>query len=95
MLSGRGGQWFEQEQGDTETRVTIDQVRVAAGVNLKAASLTPTASRERYQQELDKIDYHQCRNRQACKSHTKTRINRLLQLGIDVDQLPTCQPDDW
>ena len=82
-------------KGDTEARLTIEQVRGAACVHLEAASLTPTARRERYQQELDKIDYHQRRNRQACRSHTKTRMDRLLQLGIDVDQLPTCQPDDW
>ena len=31
----------------------------------------------------------------TAKSHTKTRIERLLQLGIDIDQLPTCRPDDW
>ena len=95
LFCARVRQEYEQEQGDTEARLTIEQVRGAACVHLEAASLTPTARRERYQQELDKIDYHQRRNRQACKSHTKTRINRLLQLGIDVDQLPTCQPDDW
>lgn len=95
LFCARVRQEYEQEQGDTESRLTIEQVRGAACVHLEAASLTPTARRERYQQELDKIDYHQRRNRQACKSHTKTRINRLLQLGIDVDQLPTCQPDDW
>ncbi|MCH7686664.1 MAG: transposase [Planctomycetes bacterium] len=95
LFCARVRQEYEQEQGDTEARLTIEQVRGAACVHLEAASLKPTARRERYQQELDKIDYHQRRNRQACKSHTKTRINRLLQLGIDVDQLPTCQPDDW
>ena len=95
LFCARVRQEYEQEQGDTEARLTIEQVRGAACVHLEAASLTPTARRERYQQELDKIDYHQRRNRQACKSHTKTRMDRLLQLGIDVNPLPTCQPDDW
>ena len=95
LFCARVRQEYEHDPGDTEARLTIEQVRGAACVHLEAASLTPTARRERYQQELDKIDYHQCRNRQACKSHTKTRMDRLLQLGIDVDQLPTCQPDDW
>ncbi len=92
------GRWpVERCFRETKDELGMDhfQVRGWRCVHLEAASLKPTARRERYQQELDKIDYHQCRNRQACKSHTKTRIDRLLQLGIDVDQLPTCQPDDW
>ena len=95
LFCARVRQQYEQEEGDTEKRLTIEQVRGAACAYLEAANLTPPARRDRYQQELDKIDYHQCRNRQACKSHTKTRMERLLQLGIDADQLPTCQPDDW
>ncbi len=86
---------YELEKGDSEERLTIEQVRGAACAYLEATDMMATARRERYQKELDKIDYHQCRNRQACKSHTKTRIERLQQLGINVDQLPTCQPDDW
>ncbi len=95
LFCARVRQEYEQEAGDLEARLTIEQVRGATCVYLEAANLSPTARRERYQQELDKIDYHQRRTRQACKSHTKTRIERLLQLGIDVEQLPTCQPDDW
>ncbi len=95
LFCARVRQEYEQEQGISAKRLTIEQVRGATCVYLEATDLTPTARRERYQQELDKIDYHQNRNRQACKSHTRTRIGRLRQLGIDVEGLPSCQPDDW
>ncbi len=95
LFCARMRQQYEQDNGDTEERLTIEQIRGAANAYLDAVDLTPTARREHYQHELDKINYHQRRNRQACKSHTKTRIKRLQQLGIDIDQLPTCQPDDW
>jgi len=95
LFCARVRQQYEQDNGDPQERLTIEQIRGAASAYLDAADLTPSARRERYQHELDKINYHQRRNRQAAKSHTKTRIERLLQLGIDADQLPTCQPDDW
>ncbi len=95
LFCARMRQQYEREEGNTKERLTIEQVRGAACAYLEAAKMTPIDRREHYQQELDKINYHQYRNRQACKSHTKTRIERLQQLGINVDQLPTCQPDDW
>jgi len=95
LFCARVRQQYEQEQDEMSQRLTIEQVRGATCVYLEAADMTPAARREHYQKQLDKIDYHQRRNHQACKSHTKTRIHQLQQLGIDVKQLPTCQPDDW
>ncbi len=45
LFCARVRQEYEQEQGDTEARLTIEQVRGAACVHLEAASLTPTARR--------------------------------------------------
>jgi hypothetical protein len=59
---------------------------------LQVADL-PTALREaRWKKELTKMHYHQRRNKQAQKSHTKTRLQRFDALGIQVDQLERCTP---
>lgn len=71
-------------------RLTIEQVRNAASVSLSAANLKPAARHKRHEAAQKKQQYHQKRNRQAGKSHTKTRIARLTQLGIDVDKIKSC-----
>ena len=45
-----------------------------------------------FQEELEKQQYYQRRNKQARKSHTNTRIKRLADIGIDVDQIKSCIP---
>ena len=95
LFCARVRRQYAEENGNTEERLTIEQVRGATNAWIAAAAMTPGARREHYQAELDNIDYHQRRNRQARESHTKTRVAQLLQLGINVDQLPVCQPDDW
>jgi SRSO17 transposase len=71
--------------------LTTEQVRRAMNVWLETslAQLTKTA---RFQQELDKQRYHQHRNTQAQRSHTKTRNARLRSLGIDADRVKSCIP---
>jgi len=70
--------------------LTIEQVRSAVNTWLSSADLKPARRQERYEQELEKQHYYQRRNEQARKSHTKTRITRLHELGIDVDNIKSC-----
>jgi SRSO17 transposase len=79
----------EAEEKQTD-RLTVEQVRSAMNVWLSTSDLLTSVRHERYREELDKQKYYQRRNRQARKSHTKTRVARLLALGIDVDRIKTC-----
>jgi SRSO17 transposase len=71
-------------------RLSVEQVRGALNTWLSAIDLTRIARRERYEEELRQQGYHQRRNKQSRVSHTKTRIARLAELGIDVDQIKSC-----
>ena len=71
-------------------RLTIEQVRSAMNTWLSAADLKPAARRERYAKDEKRRRYHQPRNRQAGKSHTKTKTARLIAMGIDVDHIKSC-----
>lgn len=73
-------------------RLTIEQVRSAMNTWLSAADLPPAKRQERYTNELEKQRYYQGRNELSRRSHTKTRIERLSALGIDVDQIKSCIP---
>ena len=68
--------------------LTTEQVRSAINVWLTAFDDALT----RLERELKKQKYHQRRNWQARKSHTKTRIKRLVALGIDPDGIKSCVP---
>ena len=70
--------------------LTIEQVRSAINTWLSAADLKPVPRQERYKQELNNQHYYQRRNQQARKSHPKTTITRLHQLGIDVNKIKSC-----
>ena len=71
-------------------RLTIEQVRSAMNTWLSAADLKPAARRKRHEKDQQKQPYYQRRNRQAGKSHTKTKIARLTSMGIDVNQIKSC-----
>lgn len=75
------------EQGD---RLSVEQVRNAMNVWLDSADLPPKCKRERFKKEQAKQQYYQRRNKQARKSHTKTRRRRLRALGIDADSIKSC-----
>jgi hypothetical protein len=92
LFCARVRQEYDQSSGDNLDRITIEQVRSAMDVWLDAADLTSTSRRERYAAELNKQQYYQRRNRQARISHTKTRRNKLTEMGIDVDRIKSCIP---
>jgi SRSO17 transposase len=71
-------------------RLTIEQVRSAMTGWLSASDLKPAARRKRHENDEKRQRYHQRRNRQAGKSHTKTKITRLTAIGIDVDHIKSC-----
>jgi SRSO17 transposase len=77
--------------GDGLEELTTEQVRRAMNTWLAAreAGLTQT---QRLERELAKQKYYQERNRQARKSHTKTRRKRLRAMGIDPDGIKSCIP---
>lgn len=75
---------------DPLEHLTVEQVRRAMNVWLDAADLKPASRRPRFEKELETQHYHQRRNRQSRKSHTKTRLGKLKTLGIDPDRIRTC-----
>lgn len=93
LFCARVRQEYDGSSEQQLDRITIEQVRSAMDVWLDAADLPPAARRRRYQRELNKQRTYQRRNKQARKSHTKTRIKRLQTLGIDIDQIKSCLPD--
>jgi len=90
LFCARMRQEYDDPAGEQPDRLTVQQVRGAMNTWLSSVDLKPAARHERYEQELEKQRYYQRRNQQARKSHTKTRIIRLRELGIDVDQIKSC-----
>jgi len=86
-------QEYDNSPGDRVDRITVEQVCSAMNVWLASADLPSASRRQRLEDELKKQRYHQHRNRQARVSHTKTRIQRLTALGIDITQIKSCLPD--
>ena len=94
LFCARVRQEYDNTPGDQVDRITVEQVRSAMNVWLDAADLPPSSRRRRFEDELKKQQYYQLRNRQARVSHTKTRIVRLNNLGIDVTQIKSCLYDN-
>lgn len=90
LFCARVRQEFHQSPGDQVDRISVEQVRSAMNVWLAVADLPPSVRRKRFDEELQKQQYHQRRNWQAGKSHTKTRIQRLAAMGIDVTRIKSC-----
>ena len=72
----------------------MEQVRTAACAWVQGLNLPPSARRGVYQETVERIAYYQRRNQQARQSHTKTTRRRLKELGIKVDRIRSCVPDD-
>jgi len=90
LFCARVRQKYDDTDREQSDRLTVEQVHSAMSTWLSTADLKPAPRRTRYDAELKKQRYHQRRNRQACKSHTKTRISRLHAIGIDVDRIKSC-----
>jgi len=83
---------YDTNSDDQFDRITVEQVRSAVNVYLDTADLPPPVRRTRIEDELGKQQWHQRRNKQARKSHTKTRLGRLAAQGIDIDKIKSCLP---
>ena len=83
-------QEYDVADSDEADRLTIEQVRSATNAWLSAADLKPAARGKRHAKDREKQRYHQRRNWQAGKSHTKTRIAQLTAMGIDVNHIKSC-----
>ena len=75
-------------------KLTLEQIRRATSLWLQVADLAGSSRQTRYERERQKIAYYQRRNAQARRSHTKTRLKQLAALGINVEELETCVPQD-
>lgn len=93
LFCARMRQQYDAPSEEKIDRITVEQVRSAANVWLDAADLPPAARRQRFEEEIQKQQYYQRRNKQARKSHTKTRLARYKALGINVAQIKSCLPD--
>lgn len=93
LFCARVRQEYDNSSDDQPDRITVEQVRSAMNVWLEGTDLPPVSRRERFEAELEKQQYHQRRNTQARISHTKRRIRRLTNIGINVDKIKSCIPD--
>jgi SRSO17 transposase len=90
LFCARVRQQYDHPESEHVDRLTVEQVRSALNTWLAAADLKPAKRKERYEEELKNQRYHQRRNRQSCKSHTRTRIAQLSALGIDINKIKSC-----
>ena len=73
--------------------LTISQVRQAASAMVESWWLPPKTAERLIANTAFKIQYHQKRNRQARESHTKTRVAKLQEMGIDLTKTRRCRWD--
>lgn len=93
LFCARVRQEYDSSSSAHVDRLSVEQVRSAMNVWLDAADLPPPVRRQRFEGELGIQTYYQQRNKQARKSHTKTRLEKLKAIGIDVDTIKSCIPD--
>lgn len=73
--------------------LTISQVRQATSAMVQSWWLLPSTADKLINSTAYKLEYHQKRNRQARHSHTKTRLNKLQELAIDLMKIRVCHWD--
>jgi SRSO17 transposase len=92
LFCARMRQKFDKQESDQLDRLTVEQVRGATNAWLVGVKMKPAERQEHYENQLDKQRYYQQRNRNARRSHTKTRIRQFQSMGIDVDRIKSCLP---
>lgn len=90
LFCARVRQEYDDLSGEDVDRITVEQLRSAVNVWLDSADLPSAIRHRRYQHEIEKQKYYQRRNTQARLSHTKTRIQKLAAMGINVDTIKSC-----
>jgi SRSO17 transposase len=84
------GRVRQRLDGNLTRGLTVEQVRRAVNAYLTHHNLPPALRDEAFEKELKSPRYHQERNAQARKSHTKTRIEFYRDIGIDIDTIKSC-----
>jgi len=84
--------WDDLDEIDPWKKLTVEQVRAVVNAYLKNRDLPPPERAARFEAEINRQRYHQKRNAQARKSHTKTRRKLYKTFGIDVDKIKSCKP---
>ncbi len=74
--------------------LTVEQVRYAASAWTQVQDMPFAVRWRQYQKTAAQLAYYQRRNQQARCSHTKKARRRLRRIGIRLDQLKSCVPDD-
>lgn len=92
LFCARIRQQYDQASDNGADRLTVEQVRSAVNAWLECVDLCRSCRQKRYEKELEDQQYDQARNEQARVSHTKTRVEQLAALGIDVDRIKSCLP---
>ena len=85
---------MERKKTTDSLYLTVEQVRQAADSWLTAQSLPPRCRQEMYQKTAERILYYQRRNHRARECHTKRTLQKLREQNVNVDQLPSCIPDN-
>lgn len=93
LFCARVRQKYDESSDEEADRISVEQVRSAMNVYLDTADLPAGTRKKRFEDELHKQQYYLRRNRQARKSHTRTRLARFDALGIDVERIKSCLPD--
>jgi len=72
--------------------LTMQQVRRAANVFIGTMHLTRKARQEAYAKEVSNQQYYSRRNATAARSHLKSRLKRLEEIGIHPDKIKSVSP---
>ncbi len=84
--------WTPSEDVFSGELLTTEQVRRAANAVVGSMDLPSRLRRKLFVAEASRQLYYAQRNAQAARSHHKTRHQRLLELGINLDKIKIIFP---
>ncbi len=73
--------------------LTVSQMKQATSALMESLFMTPASAQRVLELASKTLTYHQRRNAQACKSHTKTRTKKLDEMGVDMATINSCSWD--